>query len=85
MRNPIQQETTQEARQKANQMRKIQVKTSISEREKRKIEQIAEALPDSVIVPEPEEPEQPSLLTDEIMHDLGGSLHTVKQANQRWH
>ncbi|MGE5634527.1 MAG: hypothetical protein ACM3VV_04800, partial [Deltaproteobacteria bacterium] len=43
-------------------MKYIEEKTSISEREKRKIEQIAEALPDSVIVPEPEEPEQPSLL-----------------------
>jgi hypothetical protein len=55
LRNPIQQESNKENLRKATEIRKIQLKSSISEREKQKLDQIAEDLPDSVIVPDREE------------------------------
>ena len=52
----------------------MQMKISISERQKQKINQIAEELPDSVIVTELEPAEQP-ILIEEIMLDLGVSQY----------
>jgi hypothetical protein len=69
LRNPIQQESNSEQLARIIQ-EKIQKKSSISEHEKKKIEQIAEELPDSVIVQE-DETQKEEVLTDEIMYELG--------------
>ena len=45
----------------------------ISEREKQKIQQIAETLPDTVIVPEDESQKGGEVLSEETMHVLGVS------------
>lgn len=64
LRNPSENLTMETAREA-----KINKKLLISEHEKKKIEQIAEELPQDVIVEEEEE--TPTGLTDETMHELG--------------
>lgn len=64
LRNPSEKLTMEAARNA-----KIKETSLISEREKKKIEQIAQDLPEEVI-PEEEE-RKPNFLTDETMHELG--------------
>ena len=52
LKNPTQQMTTVQAREMAREA-KIELKSSISEREKQKLENFATTLPDTVIIPEP--------------------------------
>ena len=53
---------------------KLKYKNTLNPAQKEKIEQIAEELPDSVIVPEDETQEE-ELLTEEKMHVLGVSQY----------
>lgn len=69
LRNPIQQETTKGALEKAYEVnqQKIAQKCAISEQEKEQIDKVATELPDTVI---PEEDPKTGF-SDELMHDLG--------------
>ena len=66
LKNPSEKYTMESAREA-----KIRKKILISEHEKKKIEQIAEDLPDTVIVPEEEESEEDKEKWNETMQELG--------------
>lgn len=74
LKNPAKQ--TESHLEKLARMReeKLKKKFSLSQPQKDKVKQLAEELPDSVIVPEEEEEEPKNKwLTDEVLHELGAA------------